>query len=58
MTFDLQNDFTIADFETLAQAADPSAALQREDSLPESEPPAVIRSLLYGCVFIEGDIVS
>lgn len=53
MTFDLQNNFTIEDFETLAQAADPSAALQREDSLPETEPPAAIRSLLYRFVFIK-----
>ena len=37
--------------ETIAQTADPSAALENENTFPETEAPAAVKTLLYRYVF-------
>lgn len=47
MTFELQDNISLSQVETLAQGVDPSAALEADGCLPETEPPSFIRTPLY-----------
>ena len=47
MTFQFLSELPSTRVETSTQGADPSAALETEDSLPESEAPAAIQTPLY-----------
>ncbi|KAL2046939.1 hypothetical protein N7G274_000957 [Stereocaulon virgatum] len=46
-TFQLQSELSLSSVEAMDQNEDPSAVLETEDSLPETEAPAVIRTTLY-----------
>jgi hypothetical protein len=46
-TFQLQSELSLSNIETMDQSEDPSAVLETEDSLPETEAPPVIRTTLY-----------
>ena len=50
MTFQLHSELSLSHIETMGQSEDPSAILETEDSLPETEAPAAIRTTLYRCV--------
>lgn len=47
MTFQLEADLCHSQIETILQGPDPSAALETEDALQETEAPSSIRSSLY-----------
>lgn len=47
MTFQLREIRPTSMIETIAQAADPSAALETGDTFPETEAPAAVKSTLY-----------
>lgn len=47
MTFQLQVDLSLPQVETIARGADPSAMLETEDSNPETEASAAVKSSLY-----------
>lgn len=47
MTFQLEADLCHSQIETIVQGPDPSAALETEDALQETEAPSSIRSSLY-----------
>ena len=47
MTYHLPSQLPPTQVEMLAQNADPSAVLETEDFLPETEAPAVVQTLLY-----------
>ena len=47
MTYQLLSQLPSTQVEMLAQNADPSAVLETEDTLPETEAPAVVQTVLY-----------
>lgn len=47
MTYELPSQLPPTQVEKLAQNADPSAVLETEDTLPETEAPAVVQTSLY-----------
>ena len=47
MTYQLQSQLPPTQVETLGQGADPSTALETDDSLPETEAPVEVKTLLY-----------
>ena len=47
MTFELHSHLSLSKVETMAQSADPSAALETEDSNSEIEASAAVKSSLY-----------
>ena len=47
MTLDEQTGLARSEYETLIENADPSAALQSDQTFPETEPPAAIRTHLH-----------
>jgi len=46
-TFQLQETLSASKIETMDKGADPSAALETEDCLPETVPPTVVKTSLY-----------
>lgn len=46
-TFHLQESFSVSKVETINKEGDPSAALETEDNLPETEAPPVVQTSLY-----------
>jgi len=47
LTFQLEAEFCLSQIETLMQASDPSAALETEDALRETQAPSPIKASLY-----------
>ena len=47
MTFELHGHLSLSEIETVAGGADPSAVLETEDSNPETEASAAVKSSLY-----------
>lgn len=47
MTLELHGHLSLSEVETVAGGADPSAVLETEDSNPEAEASAAVKSFLY-----------